>query len=61
MGHSIIPSGRFSSSEEQFFRRISNLFGFDPSFRWFSVRSDISCWYFDQRSICVFKCYGSFV
>jgi len=26
-----------------------------------SVGSDISCWYFDHRSICVFKWHSSFV
>jgi len=61
MGHSIIPTGRSSASKEQFFRWISNFFGSDPSFQWLSVRSDVSCWYFDHRSICIFKCYSSFV
>jgi len=27
----------------------------------FSIWSDISCWYFDHRSVCVFKWYSSFV
>jgi len=48
MGHSIIP-GRFSSSNEQFFRRISNFFGshqvFDDFLFEVTFRVDISITY----------------